>query len=346
MSNVFIPYTPYNVLLSLAVAAGRPDDDNFMILVGKDHNFIESSMTLMKIFHSVGMRYFAFDRCWDDSNVKNFFLKKRNLKALERELAALPSIERLYYVREWNVYTTCAVDAARRLNPETEFHFMEDGVYTYVETEKELKNRVERLADRLVYGSWHVSVGVPGALCPDAVVSAAFPEFLPGIYDGRRFERIELAPLAAMADENILASETGTSGAERIDALVALAGVGDGEYKKLARSFIERNRKLKYATAVKRHPNDAGSLDPALGGPGVAELEPRVPVELFYFRYHNTLKRVAGGLSTALLTARMLLPEAEIESVVSEKYLACDEHSEKILALFKRAGINVTVIKE
>lgn len=346
MSNVYIPYTPYNVLLSLAVAASHPGDDNFMILAGKDRNFLEGSASLMEIFHSVGMRAFTFESSWDDSNIKNFFIKKRNLKTLERELEALPSIDRLYYIREWNVYTTCAVHKARELNKDVEFYFLEDGIYTYVEEEKKLKNPIERLADRLAYGPWHVNIAVPGALCPDASVCAMFPDILPDIYKKRKLERIDLGPLLRSADEEVLARVTETHGTDGVDTIAALSDSGGAEYKSVIASFLRRNDSGSSVVAVKRHPNDDGRITFIPPDVNAVELAPRVPVELFYFRYHKTLKRIVGGLSTALLTARRMLPDAEIESIVSKKYLECDEHADMILKLFRGAGIKVVVIDE
>lgn len=346
MSNVYIPYTPYNVLLSLAVAASRPDDDNFMILAGKDRNFLEGSASLLEIFHSVGMRAFTFESSWDDSNIKNFFIKKRNLRTLERELEALPSIDRLYYIREWNVYTTCAVHKARELNMDAKFYFLEDGIYTYVEEEKKLKNPIERLADRLAYGPWHINVAVPGALCPDAAVCAMFPDILPDIYKKRKLERIDLSPLLRSADEEVLARVTETHANDGVDTLVALSATGGAAYKNVISSFLRRNKNSSSVVTVKRHPNDDGRVAFIPPDVDAVELAPHVPVELFYFRYHKTLRRIIGGLSTALLTARRMLPDAEIESVVSQKYLECDEHADVILKLFKDAGVNVVVIDE
>ncbi len=343
MSNVYVPYTPYNVLLSLALAASC-GGDNFMILAGKDRNFLKGSAELLEIFHSVGMRAFAFENAWEDSNGKNFFLKKRNIRTLERELEALPSVDRLYYVREWNVYTTFAVHKTRELNKDAGFYFLEDGVYTYVEEKKKRKNIIERLADRLVYGSWHTSAGTPGALCPDAAVCAMFPDILPGIYKTRRLERVDLEPLLENADDEALARVTKTGGIEAVDTLITLSDVGGEEYRNVVASFIRKSGGGR--VAVKRHPCDDGSVAFIPDGADAVELSQEVPAELFYFRYRKTLKKIVGGLSTALLTARRMLPDAGIESVVSQKYLESDSHSDKILRLFKSAGINVTVTED
>lgn len=346
MSNVYIPYTPYNVLLSLAVAASHPSDDNFMVLAGKDRNFLEGSKSLLDIFHLVGMRTFMFEHNWDNSNIKNFFLKKHNLKILERELEALPSVDRLYYIREWNVYTTCAVHKSLELNKNVKFCFLEDGIYTYVEEEKKLKNHIERFADRLVYGSWHINVGIPGALCPNAAVCAMFPDILPDIYRGRKLEQIDLNPLLDKIDDDVLEFITETHKTKEVDTLVALSATGGTAYKNVIASFLRRDKSKDSVIAVKRHPNDDGRIAFIPPEVDATELAVSIPIELFYFRYHKTLKRIIGGLSTALLTARRMLPDAEIESVVSEKYLKYDEHSDKILKLFENAGIHVTVIDE
>lgn len=343
MSNVFVPFTPYNALLSLAIATKYPNDENFMILAGKDYNSKDGIETLAKIFHSVGIRCFSFERDWDDSNIRNFFLKKHNLKTLQRELAALSQIERLYYVREWSVYTTCAIHVAETLNPNVRLAFMEDGIFTYVEEKKERKNFVERLGDRIAYGSWHDSVETPGMLRPNAAICAMFPDILPDIFRGRSFEQIDLAPLLAKADTEVLALCTNSRGTEDIGTLIALDDRADEEYRKIIASFMEKSARENSTVAIKRHPNDGRHVSFTLPGIEIVELTACVPIELFYFRCHKTITRVVGGLSTALMTARRLLPGAEILSIVSPDYIKSEPNAEKILNLFSKIGIKVAM---
>lgn len=349
MLNLYIPYTSYNVLLSMAVAALYPDDDNFMLLVGWTHNLKETADVLSKVFFKNNMRYAALKKAnIEDSNIRNFFLKKRNLKVLEEEIKQLPSVDRVFYIQEWNVYTTYAVHLAQRMNPQVSFNFLDDGIYTYVETDKKHKNCLERAADRLVYGAWHVNSSVPGALRKDCSVYALFPELLPGIYKNKRQARIDMRPLLEQINDGVLAEETHTCGEYGVDTIIATdfnASYASDEYRDIISSIISDCCDHDLKPVIKRHPADDGAVkfDPA--GYSTKELLSYIPIELYYLRFRKSLKKIVGGLSTALLTARTMLPEAEIESIVSRKYIKCDENADKILELFSRVGVKITMIE-
>lgn len=117
------------------------------------------------------------------------------------------------------------------------------------------------------------------------------------------------------------------------------------EYRDLITGFITKKGAQGTGTAIKRHPADNGAVCFIPPGYPTKELDAKVPIELYYMRYRNTLKKIVGGLSTALLTARRMLSDVEIESIVSRKTLACDANSEKILNLFSSIGVKIKVIE-
>lgn len=349
MLNLYVPYTSYNVLLSMAIAATYPKDDNFMLLVGSAKNLKETADVLSKIFSENNMRYFALENAnIEDSNIRNFFLKKHNLKILGKEIKFLTTVDRIFYIQEWNVYTTYTVHLAEELTPSVSFNFLDDGIYTYAEVEKNGKTSFEKLADKLAYGGWHVNSNIPGALRGNCSVWALFPELLPAIYKNKKQERINMEPLLKQIDEAVLAEETHTCGESNVETIVATdfnSNYASDEYKNIIASIITDccGRNLK--TVIKRHPADDGSVCFSPAGHYAEELLACVPIELYYLRFRKSLKKIVGGLSTALLTARAMLPEAEIESVVSRKYMECDENSEEILRLFSQVGVKITLIE-
>ncbi len=349
MLNIYVLYTSYDVLLSMAIAASYPKDDNLMLFVRIPNALKKIYGILSNIFPENNARYFAFEEeNIEDSNIRNFFLKKQNIKLLEKEIKRQGPVGRIFYNQEWNVYTTYAVHLAQELNPSVTFNFLDDGIYTYVETIKKLKKPIERWADRLVYGEWHINHEIPGTLRENCTMWALFPHLLPGVYKNKDRVCIDMEPLFRQIDKTALMKETSTCEEFDIDAIIATdfnSSCTSDEYRNIITSIVTRCCAENYKTAIKRHPADDSCFNFTPDGYKTAELLACVPIELYYLRFRKSLKKVVGGLSTVLLTARAMLPEAEIESVVSMRYLECDENSAEILKLFSQVGVKITLIE-
>lgn len=295
------------------------------------------------------MKILSFERPGEKSKIGRFFLRKHNLKVLEKMVRGLPPIDRIHYTMEWHVYTTYVIFLVGQINPSVEFCFVEDGVYTYVQMSKKRKNCVERYLDRLAYGPWHSSVGIPGTLRAESYSYALFPDLLPDIFDKKRRVKIDLALLLEQIDENLLAEMTRTQSDDEIDTLIALdlnhKYTNGKEYRNTIVSCITETAAQNRRVAIKRHPADSGGVNYVPPGYQVKELLSSVPIELLYLRHRKSLRKIVGGLSTALLTARDMLPGAEVESIVSKKDLAREENAEAVLSFFSSLGVKIKVIE-
>lgn len=345
MINLYIANTGYHILLSMAIAASHPTDENFMIIPRS----IPALLELPKLFPENNMKTLAFERMDGKTNIGEFFLKKHYMKVLEKMVRELPPVDRIHYIQEWHVYTTYVLFLVSQINPSVEFHFVEDGVFTYVQKSKKKKNFAERFLDRLVYGPWHSSVGIPGTLREHSSLCALFPDLLPDIFNNKRRIKIDMASLLEQIDEGVLAEMTNTQGSDDIDTLIALDSnhkyTNGKEYRETVVSCITENAAENNRAAIKRHPDDRGGVSYTPPGYQTKELLYSVPIELFYLRYRKSLKKIVGGLSTALLTARYMLPLAEIQSIVSKKDLAREENSEAVLKFFSSLGVKIKVIE-
>lgn len=345
MINVYLACTGYHILLSMAISASCPQDGNVMIVPNSTPDLLE----LPKLFPKNNMKSLSFGRVTVKSNLREYFLKRRNLKTIEEMMRGLPTVDRIFYIQEWHVYTNYAAHLAGVINPSVEFNFVEDGVYTYVEKNKKRKNHLERLLDRMFYGSWHSSVGTPGTMRRNSSVYALSPELLPDIYEQKKQVKIDLAALMEQIDEDVLMEMTHTRRNDEIDTLIALDSnykyTGSNEYKNTIISCIKENSAQNNRVAIKHHPADYSGASFIPPGYQTKELFAGVPIELFYLRYRKSLRKVVGGLSTALLTAHYMLPGVEIESIVSKSDLAQEENSEKILSVFSSVGVKVRIIE-
>lgn len=345
MINLYIASTGYHILLSMAISASHPTDENFMIIPRS----IPGLSTLSKLFPENNMKMLSFERAAAKSNIGAFFSKKRHLKELEKMVKGLPPVDRIHYIQEWHVYTTYALFLVSQINPSVEFSLVEDGVFTYVERSKKRKSSAERLLDRLAYGPWHSSVGIPGTLRAESSLCALFPDLLPDIFDKKRRIKIEMAPLLEQIDEDVLIDMTHTQGGDEIDTLIALDSnckyTNGSEYRNTVVSCIAENAAGNDRVAIKRHPADKGGVNYIPPGYRAKELLSGVPIELFYLRYRKSLRKIVGGLSTALLTAHGMLPAAEIQSIVSKKDLALEENSDAVLRFYSSLGVKIKVIE-
>ncbi len=347
MLNLYMLYTPFDVLLSMAIAAMRPDDDNLLFFVRIPETLTKEFKTLSEIFPSINARFYAFpNENIENSNVRNFFQKKRQVKLLE-EVIRREGPDRIFYNQEWNVYTTRAVYYAQQLNPNVTFHFLDDGVYTYTETTKKQKPFIERILDRIAWGAWHQCPAVPGTLQPDCSVWVLFPDLLPKIFDEKEKIRIDLDPLMKQIDPAALRRATHTEGKSEVEAIVTTdfddTSAGE-EYRKIIGSVISDCCAAHLKTALKRHPADNRGIPFAPEGCEIDELSSLVPVELYYIRFRNSLKKITGTLSGTLLTARAMLPDAEAECIVTRKYLKMGRNAEIIVDFFARTGVKITMI--
>ena len=350
-SNIFIPYTAYNTLLAFALSAEHPEEENIFIFSGPMMDAgLATIENLRKLAPPVRVRVLQipYEDC--HNNLSRFFAKKRELKILRSMCRQFSDVSRIYYFEEWYIITHLCLSLAEKLFPDVQLYQVEDGIETYVKLKHKVKNIFECTADNIFYGSWHSDVKVPGTLRKRAAICALFPELLPNIFDGK--------------DKIVIKSEILKRQIEKhrdsfIEALhlPALTGTGntlitvDDEkyvdspaYKAIVASHITAAQASNSRVAVKMHPGDRRTHDFGVGGGDLVVLPPRLPVEIYYLLYSGVFSTIVGGLSTCLLTARWLLPEASISSVFPEEFLDSTDYSREILSFYEHYGIRVARI--
>lgn len=341
--NLFVAYTSYNVLLSFAVAASHPDDDNFMILAGNTKSLVKITETLLNIAPANNMRYFSFEKSKGCCNLSSFFVKKHNLHILADKVKSFPRIDRIFYGCEWSVYTTYSVYLVQTINSEADFLFLDDGIFTYANAKLTLKNYIERIADKFFYGTWHINTAKYGALKHNGFMCALFPNLLPNEHKKKKHYTIDInAFLEQISDEKLII-ETSTAQIDNIEVLFAT----DYRWMDFNKNIIERILDCSdnnMRVAIKRHPADNGKISftpPECNN--VYELKSTIPVELYYLRYRKTLKKIVGGVSTSLLMARKMLPDAEITAIVFSDSLK-DNNTVRVIDFYKKIGITISII--
>lgn len=346
MMDLYMPYTNYHTLLSLAIVLSNKDVEHHLLLTNP------SLMRLCQIFNLKNLTLSSLE--YDDrrNNLHSFYIKKRNLRIIARKLSDMGSIGSCFYFCEWNVYTTYLTYLAHKMSPKTRFCLVEDGVSTYVEPTRKTKNILERISNYVIYGSWHKDFYKPGTMFPKCDVYALLPELLGDNFCKNTKHKICIDALLDNVNElalsEIIDGKNG-SYAPDIEVLIALdfnPRYTNGDcYKNTMTQLIYDTAHCFSSVAIKRHPADDKHINfiPNTIN-NVFELEASLPIEFYYLKFRKTLKKVVGCLSTSLLTAHCMLPEAEIISIVSQEDIKREKQAPMIIQLFKHLGVEIKIV--
>lgn len=345
--NLYMPYTNYHILLSLAIAMANSALEHQLILVNPSLKRLCNIFNLKNI-HVVSLRY-------DDrrNNIHSFCIKKHNLHFLANELKCIDSVSDCFYCCEWHVYTTYLIHLIRKMSASsTRFCLIEDGVSTYVEPVRKKKNVMERLGNYILYGSWHKDFYRPGMMVPNCDVYALLPDLLGKNFNNNIKHLINFNYLLENLNEVALSEivdECNRSYDLNIKALIALdfnSRYTKGEvYRQTMLQLIYEMAQRYSSIAIKRHPADDKSIDfIPVGVNNVFELDAKLPIEFYYLKFRKTLKMVVGSLSTSLLTAHCMLPDIQVLSTISRENIKNEPQAPMIIELFNKLGIETKVI--
>lgn len=354
MRNLFLPFTPYQMLLTYAISASGHYTTRDILIPGRSTPAMTGALAILQdIFPDITFRVYPLHPINRESNIARTIGNKKNIRLISKLLAESGAIGKFYYSCDWDIRTTyTSYLLSRRDNP-PEFHFIEDGIITYVGQKTRRKNFIERAADTIFYGSWHKNPAMPGYLNSGAIIEALRPDLLSHVYDGNKKNKIRLSPLLGRMRTDKLPDEVAYTAAQGgIDTLIALdssfSHCNDG-YFNYIKDKIEKSLSLGHRIAVKRHPADADNasvLRRLDSGQNLIDLPGNMPIELFYFIFSKTLKEVIGGLGTSVFTAKQLLPHIKAISVISNAKGAEGNDERSIINLFESAGVAVERVQK
>ena len=316
MRNLYVPFSQYHLILSFALAAEHSDDDNVLILGDSDPGMVRSLDLLAELFSGVKINFTKLLPTSTSNNISNFWNKKRNIKKIKGILET-DKFDRFYYFCEWSVYTTFI---SNFLNKKLcKFYFCEDGIATYTEQSIRDKSCIEEATDKLIYGRWHRSFKIPGALNSEASVACIFPHLMPPLYERREKTMISAEPLMEKINRNKIHEIKGLCDNVEFDEIIATDSADfsrTDEYRELIRTKIEEGISSGRYVALKRHPSDKNEYKKP--GTTFYILPQYYPIELYYMVYCSSIKKVIGAMSTSLITARWLMRDIEIISLLAE----------------------------
>ena len=340
--NVFMPFTPYHILLCFSLMLENKNEKN-LILLGDYDTTIFSANLLANLFPDVNVEIAPMSKIKARNNVQDFFIKQKMLRNIKNIIKIQKEINRFYYFMECHVATAYALYLIKMQNPNMKSIFVEDGIGTYVTLEHKTKNFFEIFADRLIYGAWHKNIILPGTLDKESSIAALRPEKLPSIFDIK--EKITIKSNFFKSEElknriSIYINKQ-FNNIKLIFILDNEDYVASKEYKEIVLNFIEKYGCSKNEIAFKFHPSDKRRL---VFYDNMNIITSNIPMELVCFLYHDTLENIIGGLSTAMITAYWLLSDVNIKAVFPKKYIDVTPYAENILEIYNSCGIKMQLI--
>ena len=345
MVNLFMPYTPYHLLLSFAIALSMPGELHYLILGESSPGNLKVFRLLQEIYASAGITAYEMEGTFRKSNLKKFLIKQRNISRVDTLFKELPAIDRFFYFCDCHVVTTYSAFLARKENPGIEFFFVEDGVGSYISSPRTSKNGVEKIADRLLFGKWHTDTVVPGSFMESTGAWALFPDFLPSFFDEKKKFAVSREKLLSEFDRGLFSQKSGSL-PDTARSLVAVDFEHYTEtdaYRDAVSSYIRRAEALGGNSVLKLHPSDRRQ-HVFYGADNIFTLPSHLPVEVFYLFYGDSLRFVVGGLTTALLTAKWLVPDAEVVSIIPQSIVQSVHNAQEIFSVFSACGIKVCTL--
>lgn len=320
--NLFFAASSYHILLAHLLAADAQICPGTSVLV-LNHcmhaNFYELFQALRTdpntpfrdvFFLDRPRRYKRWQRAWQD---------RRRLPTLRRLEEALRP-QRLFLFNE----DALDQDLARRVKARGGQVFaVEDGAVAYSAHGRRI-DWSEALKKKLIFGPRTRNVTVEGS---SPYIDAFFAVFPAHVRAELRHKTVRALPPMDRALFDALSwpqdylRRLGI-GVEDIacDRLYPLAQSSNfnalPDYRARMRKIILRENTPQGRCAISYHPSEKKPDVLGVGTQGVALIHHAVPAELIYLFNRRRLREVVGNIGTSLLTARWMLPEAKVVSVM------------------------------
>jgi len=349
--NVFMPMTPYHVFLSCGVALGEHGGERNHLIVIEDFPGADILVESVRRwshspFQGVTLHSGTLRR---SSDLTRGLAIWRNSKRLVEMVSDAP-INRLYVFNDARADQQAVIRHVARRRPATRIVCLEDGLAMYASTLLSRRDsNLKRLGKRFLYGrDFHL---------PDTIGSSPWVHEVRLAYvtlarrelAGKRllplpFDVFSGTEMRALADEYCKRMSVDAGNTDRIEVLVLLPHpeliAHDDETEKLYRSIcveaVRRNRSV----ALKQHPRDRYGV---LFTDDRAVLVPRgLAAEFLFLSRRDEIRFVFGDLSSALMSARWLLPSAKTVSVA--RLLACVDPA--LPSVFDRIGVIVPSLED
>jgi hypothetical protein len=349
MTNLFIALTPYHVLLAHAVAVDFGERDENVLVCLCDFG---SADVLLRVIELDAGSPFSSVVCLPGvyavkGTVKKALVVRNSCRSIDLLVARLRP-HRIYVFNDRRPESQVALYRGKAASGAVGV-YVEDGANAYSSFSFGRRHGIDRFAQKLVFGPWREDVDVLGTSRWVEKVLVLFPELIRRELRNRPVDQIGVEALYQVRDaqwpywySRVLGVQAGVL--TNVE-LLFLPSSPSGQRPRLLSQYTSvvaqlaaaaRERGLK--VAVKGSPGLlSGGFFHENAFPGAALLPHSLPAELIYILWAKRVRIVVGDFSTALLTARLLLPGAAVYSIAP---LVGDEDP-YLFEVFRRLNIRL-----
>lgn len=350
--NIFVTNTAYHILLSYATILNENLLKDNYLFVYSNNNKIDYFLSLFEktkqlVFTKIIILPYE---CKRNSKLAKWRMVKNNLATIKKIIDS-HKVNRVYVFNDERVEPQATLYYAVKQNRKVRCIYIEDGSGAYnsdsIQKRSVFKRVPIKIFHRVLFGIWLEEISVFGTSHWIKEVKAVFPQFIRSEIRFKKITRISKHPLVEIGKQKFFDNYLKYFGinidkANIIDAVLIVSHSEEAnknpQYKQIVHRIIDALIDHDYHVAIKYHPSETSKDFLSLRGKRDILILPRViPMELLYIWGHKRIKLLLGDTSTPLLTAKWLLNDITVFSVLPLWY----QVDQSILEVFHKIGIKV-----
>jgi len=342
MTNVFVAFTSYHVLLSCVIASEN-NEKNCLVIINDSANLKELIKAIKEEKESPFSNFIFLPGVYGiKSTTQRRLIIRNNIKTLKRAIKNAV-IKRAYVCHDGRPESQLILSYAKRNNAPG--IYIEDGSEAYYGLPLK-RRKIKVLLGKLIYGRWWEDVEILGTSSYIDQIIAIFPEDIrPELKKKVRILGVNRGRFLSLKNKSFTTSFLKKIGINKeyiseIDVIIIIShSEFVRQYPRYKKLIIETISQLKEKNiykniAVKYHPREKNDfLNLATFG-DIKILPQAIPAEILFLIASNSLKLIIGDASTSLLTAKWLLPRIKVVSFVAQI-----KGDKKLVDFLKKKGI-------
>ena len=336
MTNILVAFTPYHILLFLALMSARKEENNILFVVPEFPDAERFIKALKE--ESPFKEVILLPNVINGSAVKKGWARWRGSRIIREKVKSMV-VDTVYVCNDARAESQTALYYAKRGNLRARGVYIEDGMAAYW-SHTASRRILRSIARKVTAGKWSEEIMVVGTSSWIDESLLLFPKHARPELREKPILPFPQESLRGLRNHPFLAhiAERFSEQERSMDALFLpphskffKQNPSGAEY---FHSLLKKNKGSKIA--VKYHPKEEEDFLHAKEA-GAAIVSQEIPAELLYMILQKTPEYIIGDMTTALYTARLLLPKACIISVA----LLVGRRDERILHMFGELGIRL-----
>lgn len=321
LRQVFVAHTPYNVLLSCGLALSQDGETESVLFVLRDCAGSEILENALSTWASSPFSEVCMLPGWhgEESLFRRTLVSRENISSLKRAMAE-GEFARIHVFNDMRAEVQAAIRSVKRTSASARAVYVEDGTAAYHSSPaSRVPGRLARIARKLVYGMWWEYLDVIGTSRQIDEVRAMFPALVRAELRGKNVTGLPIDHLLgtevlefaksygnAIVDPRDLTRDVACLLLPTTSRAVIDRSTYGNALVEACQAVMDKG----LAAAIKYHPAEREKDPFGLGKLGVSVLPAGMPAEFIYILNRRSLEYVIGDNSTALMSARVILPSA------------------------------------